>query len=172
MAQRADLIELETLQLRSGEARKLDSEVRIEPIQLGGEPYVVDGGTVDARLDVSRTISGYALRLRFDAPMAGTCMRCMSEAMPVFSVDAREVDQPGEAEEFHSPYVEDDLLDLSAWARDALVLAMPAQVICSEDCLGLCADCGANLNEADPDEHRHESAGDPRWSKLRDLNLG
>jgi uncharacterized protein len=172
VAQRADLIELETLQLRSGEARKLDSEVRIDPIQLGGEPYVVDGGTVDARLDVSRTISGYALRLRFDAPMAGMCMRCVGEAMPVFSVDAREVDQPGEAEEFHSPYVEDDLLDLSAWARDALVLAMPAQVICSEDCLGLCAVCGANLNEADPDEHRHESSGDPRWSKLRDLNLG
>lgn len=172
MAQRADLIELETLQLRSGEARKLDSEVRVDPILLGGEPYVVDGGTVDARLDVSRTISGYALRLRFDAPMAGMCMRCTGEAMPVFSVDAREVDQPGEAEEFHSPYVEDDLLDLSAWARDALVLAMPAQVICSEDCLGLCTVCGANLNEADPDEHRHESSGDPRWSKLRDLNLG
>ena len=172
MAQRADLIELETLQLRSGEARKLDSEVRVDPIQLGGEPYVVDGGTVDARLDVSRTISGYALRLRFDAPMAGMCMRCTGEAMPVFSVDALEVNQPGEAEEFHSPYVEDDLLDLSAWARDALVLAMPAQVICREDCLGLCTVCGANLNEADPDEHRHESSGDPRWSKLRDLNLG
>jgi uncharacterized protein len=172
VAQRADLIELETLQLRSGEARKLDSEVHIDPIQLGGEPYVVDGGTVEARLDVSRTISGYALRLRFDAPMAGMCMRCVGEAMPVFSVDAREVDQPGEAEEFHSPYVEDELLDLSAWARDALVLAMPAQVICSEDCLGLCTVCGANLNEADPDEHRHESSGDPRWSKLRDLNLG
>lgn len=172
MAQRTDLIELETLQLRSGEARKVDSEVRVDPIQLGGEPYVVDGGTVDARLDVSRTISGYALRLRFAAPMAGMCMRCTAEAMPMFSVDAREVDQPGEAEEFHSPYVEDDLLDLSAWARDALVLAMPAQVICSEDCLGLCTVCGANLNEADPDEHRHESSGDPRWSKLRDLNLG
>ena len=99
-------------------------------------------------------------------------MRCTGDAMPVFSVDAREVDQPGEAEEFHSPYVEDELLDLSAWARDALVLAMPAQVICSEDCLGLCTVCGANLNEADPDEHRHESSGDPRWAKLRDLNLG
>ena len=172
MAQRADLIELETLQLRSGEARKLDSEVRVDPILLGGERYVVDGGTVDARLDVSRTISGYALRLRFDAPMAGMCMRCTGEAMPVFSVDAREVDQPGEAEEFHSPYVEDDLLDLSAWARDALVLAMPAQVICSDDCLGLCTVCGADLNDADPDEHRHESSGDPRWAKLRDLNLG
>ena len=71
-------------------------------------------------------------------------------AMPVMGVDAREVDQPGDAEELHSPYLEGGLLDLAAWARDALVLAMPAQIVCREECLGLCSVCGANLNEADP----------------------
>ena len=91
----------------------------------------------------------------------------MAEARPVIEVDAREVDQPGEAEELHSPYLEDDLLELAAWARDALVLAIPAKVLCRDDCRGLCAVCGADLNEADPAEHRHEEDIDPRWAKLR-----
>jgi DUF177 domain-containing protein len=173
VAPRADLIDLDTMHLRPGEGRRVDTEVGIEPLMLAGQRYTVDGGTVDTRLDVSRTVSGgYALRLRFDAPLEGACMRCMDDAMPVMSVDAREVDQRGDAEELHSPYLDSSLLDLAAWSRDALVLAMPAQIVCREECLGLCSVCGANLNEADPEEHRHAEGTDPRWAKLRDLKLG
>lgn len=172
MPQRVDLFDLETLQLRPGEGRRIDTSVRVEPLELGGQPYAVGEGTVDTRLDVSRTLSGYALRLRFDAPVAGACMRCMADARPLVGVDAREVDQPGDAEELHCPYLEDGLLDLAAWSRDALLLALPAQIVCREDCLGLCPVCGEDLNDADPQAHRHEQAGDARWAKLRDLKLG
>jgi uncharacterized protein len=55
--------------------------------------------------------------------------------------------------------------------RDALMLALPARLLCREECLGLCPVCGADLNSADPEEHRHETGGDPRWSKLSELNL-
>ncbi len=172
MPQRADLIDLETLHLRPGEGRTVDAQVCVDPLELAGQPYALQGGAVDARLDVSRTIAGYAMRLRFDAPLTGPCMRCMADAWPAIGVDAREVDQPGDVEELHSPYLDAGLLDLVAWARDALVLAMPTQIICREECLGLCPVCGENLNEADPQAHRHEDAGDPRWAKLRDLELG
>ena len=84
-------------------------------------------------------------------------MRCLAEAQPVVQVDAREVDQPGEAEDLHSPYLDNEgRLELSGWARDALVLALPARLLCRDDCRGLCSVCGANLNAADPDEHRHD----------------
>jgi uncharacterized protein len=172
MPQRADLIDLQTLQLRPGEGRAMDTEVRLDALELGGQPYPVEGGAVDTRLDISRTLAGYALRLRFEAPMTGPCMRCIADARHVIAVDAREVDQPGEAEELHSPYLEDGTLDLAAWARDALLLALPVQIVCSEECRGLCPVCGENLNEADPEAHRHEETGDPRWAKLRDLKLG
>jgi uncharacterized protein len=127
----------------------MDTHVRVEPLKLAGQPYAVDDG-VETTLDVSRTVSGYALRLRFAASVTGACMRCVEAATPVISVDAREVDQPGDAEELHSPYVDGGLLDLAAWARDALVLAMPAQILCREDCEGLCAVCGERLEGADP----------------------
>ena len=96
-------------------------------------------------------------------------MRCLEAASPVTSVDAREVDQPGGGEELTSPYVRGDELDLRAWAHDAYALALPAQVLCLTDCLGLCPECGADLNK-DPG-HAHESAPDPRWAKLRELRL-
>ena len=76
---------------------------------------------------------------------------------------------PAPATSCARPTWTDDDLDLRAWARDALALALPAQIVCREDCLGLCADCGANLN-ADPG-HAHEAAPDPRWAKLSELKL-
>ena len=172
MGQKVDLFDLETLQLRPGEGRRLDAHVRLEPLTLAGERYSVEGDAVRARVDVSRTINGYALRLSFDAPIEGACMRCMGPAAPTISVEAREVEQPGEDEELHSPYLDDGVLDLQAWVRESLALAVPTQITCSDDCRGLCPECGANLNEVDPAEHRHETSGDPRWAKLRDLELG
>jgi uncharacterized protein len=171
MPQRVDLFDLETLHLRPGEARRLDADVRVDPLQLAGQRYSVTGGRVEARVDVSRTVNGYALRVRFDAPLEGPCMHCLGAAAPTISVDAREIEQPGAGDDLHSPYLEQGLLDLPAWARDALVLAMPAQIVCSDDCRGLCPECGANMNEVDPEQHRHEGGGDPRWAKLRDLKL-
>jgi uncharacterized protein len=171
VTQIADSFELATLDLRPGDGRRLDLGVRVRPIDLGGQRYGLAGDRMDARLDVSRPVSGYALRLRFDAHLSGACMRCLEQAEPVISVDAREIDQPGGGEELHSPYVEEDLVDLSGWARDALLLALPAQLLCRPDCKGLCAVCGVNLNDADPAAHEHERGGDPRWAKLRELKL-
>ena len=82
----------------------------------------------------------------------------------------REVDQPGGGEDLRSPYLDEQELDLAAWARDALALGLPAQIVCREDCKGLCAVCGENLNEAGP-EHVHEREPDPRWAALRELKL-
>jgi uncharacterized protein len=171
MALRADTFDLGGLSLHSGEGRQIDLSVAIDPFSFAGERYPVDPSTVPVRLDVSRTMgSGYALRLRFDATLRGPCMRCLEDASPTFRVDAREVSQPSEAEELTSPYVDGDVLDLHAWARDALALALPQQLLCREDCAGLCPVCGIDLNKADPG-HEHEREPDPRWAKLSELRL-
>jgi len=165
-----DSLDLGTLTLRSGEGRRLELSVRVDGFQFGGQRYEVPGRAVDAVLDVAHTVSGYALRLRFEAELDGPCVRCLEEAGHGVAVDSREVDQPGGVEELSSPYVEGDELDLHGWARDALALTLPAQIVCREDCLGLCSVCGQNLNEAGP-EHGHEAEPDPRWAALRELKL-
>lgn len=181
MSLRTDAFDLGGLRLSSGEARRLELNVAIDPFELGGERYAVHApefgaaelasDAVGVALDVSRTTGeGYALRLRFDATLSGPCMRCLEPAQPVFSVEAREVSQPGGGDELQSPYVEEGMLDLRGWARDALALSLPATLLCREDCAGLCATCGANLNTAGPD-HSHERAPDPRWAKLSEIRF-
>ena len=171
MAVRTDSFDLRRLELSSGAGRRFELYTAIDPLELGGERYAVTSNPIPVRLDVSRmTGSGYALRLRFSAIIEGQCMRCLKEAAPAFEVDARDISQPGAGEELESPYVEDQTLDLAAWARDALLLTLPAQIVCSTDCLGLCPVCGTDLATAGS-EHAHERQADPRWAKLSELRF-
>ena len=171
MALRTDTFDLAGLRLTSGEGRRLELQVAIDPFELAGERYTVAPPLIPFRLDISRTTGdGYALRMSFQATLAGPCMRCLNDAAPGFEVDAREVSQPGAGDELESPYVQDGVLDLRAWARDALALTVPAQLLCRPDCAGLCATCGADLNQTGPD-HSHESTPDPRWAKLSELHF-
>jgi len=171
MAPIASTLDLAAMRLTPGEGRRLELEVPVEGLELGGERYEASPANVPVKLEVSRmTGGGYALHLRFSASISGPCVRCLKEASPEVQVDAREVDRPREGEELESPYVSDEQLDLAAWTHDAFALAGPPKVLCREDCAGLCPICAADLNEAGP-EHRHESAPDPRWAKLRELKL-
>ncbi|HEV2058089.1 MAG TPA: DUF177 domain-containing protein [Solirubrobacteraceae bacterium] len=171
MPARTDSFDLGRLRLSSGEGRRLVLEVGLDPLQFGGETYAIIPEAVAATLDISRTThNGFALRLRFDASLRGPCMRCLEPARPAVCVDSREVDQPGDVEELRSPYVEDEVLDVRGWARDALALALPVQLLCRTDCAGLCPICGVDLNAAGPD-HAHEREPDPRWAKLGELKF-
>ena len=170
MAARTDSFDLGGLKLSPGEGRRLELSTPIDPFSFGGQEYSVPEREVPVILDVSRmTGNGYSLRVRFDAELDGPCMRCLQTAQPSFHVDAREVDAPGGGEELRSPYMAEEELDLRAWARDALALALPAQIVCREDCAGLCSVCGENLNRAPG--HEHEREPDPRWAKLSELRL-
>ena len=103
------------------------------------ERYTAEPEQVQVQLSISRMAGGgYALRLHFSAKVLGPCMRCLKQASPTVEVEAREVDRPGGGEELDSPYVDDETLDLGGWARDAFALAMPAKILCRDDCAGLC----------------------------------
>jgi uncharacterized protein len=83
-------------------------------------------------------------------------------------IEAREYQASSpEDEQMTTPYLSGDNLELSAWARDAVALALPDKILCREDCAGLCPVCGKNLNE-DPHEHV-EAEPDPRWAALEAL---
>ena len=170
MAQRTDSYDIGRLGLTSGEGRRVDLEVHVDAFDYGGSTYAVAPELIPVRLDISRTTGdGWALRLRFDAKVDGPCMRCLEKATPTFDVDSYEVHQPGAGDpDLLSPYMGEEL-DVAGWARDALALALPAQIKCRPDCAGLCPKCGANLNE-DPD-HAHEPEPDQRWAKLSELKF-
>jgi uncharacterized protein len=123
---------------------------------------------VKGELVVSRAQSGTVFELRFKMRLHGPCYRCLAEAVVDGEIAAREYQaESPESEDLRTPYLENDLLDLSAWARDALVLELPDKILCRLDCAGLCPVCGRDLN-TDPHAHDDEEL-DSRWAALSEL---
>jgi uncharacterized protein len=166
------VLDLSTLRLSTGEGKRIELPVELAPFELGGQTYLADPPAPPMRLEASRHSSGFAFKLNFSVHIDGPCMRCLEPAEHELEVEAREVDQiRTEDADLRSPYVEQDDLDIGRWAHDAVMLALPARILCRPDCLGLCPTCGEPLNDADPADHDHEKPIDPRWSALKDLKL-
>lgn len=171
--------ELGALHLTAGEGTRAEVSVHVEPIKIGTEDYIV--GEVPVRLDVARMIGGgYSLRLRGEASVRGTCLRCLDVIAFERTLDVREIDRPGgdddideEDDDLLSPYVDGDILALGDWVRDALVLDLPATMAPPTDAEDRCVQCHRTLQDlgAPPVETDTEQL-DPRWAKLRELDLG
>jgi uncharacterized protein len=160
---------LRTLRLRSGEEYRDAQEVELEPLHLGGQRYIPVPEKVEAELAISQASTGTVFELSFTGRLHGPCYRCLRETVVDEHMAAREyhATNPDGSDELRNPYVADDRLDLSAWARDALALALPEKILCRPDCAGLCPVCGKDLNE---EPHTHdEKREDPRWAALADL---
>jgi uncharacterized protein len=159
---------LRSLRLRPGEEHRAEQEIQLEPISLGGQRYLPVPDKVQGELAVSRAQSGTVFELRFDTRLHGPCYRCLEDAVVDVGISAREYQAENpDSEELKTPYVQDGQLDLTAWARDALVLELPDKILCREDCAGLCPVCGRDLN-AEPHEH-DDKEPDSRWAALSEL---
>jgi uncharacterized protein len=161
--------DLRTARLRSGEQFRDEVEVQLEPLVLGGQEYLPVPETVPAELRITKATSGSVLELAFTTRLHGPCFRCLADTVLEVPIRAREYHaaNPGTDEELRSPYVDDDRIDLSAWARDALALELPDKILHDPDCAGLCPECGKDLN-LEPHTH-DEVARDPRWAALEAL---
>ncbi len=160
---------LRNVKLRTGEQFETELDVELEPLLLGGQEYLPVPPAVPARLTVTKAATGSVYELAFRAQLHGPCVRCLADAALDLSIRGREYHaaKAGD-EELRSPYVVgDEVLELSAWARDALALALPDKILCRADCAGLCPECGRDLNE-EPHVHE-EQAADTRWSALEAL---
>jgi|SRR4249919_1145394 len=162
-------VDLRRLGLRPGEVRKETLEVALEPFVLGGQRYEATPAAVPVELEISQASGATVFDIRLDARLTGPCMRCLGFAETERTVSAREFNDPDApaSDELRSEYVVTDHLQLDTWARDALALALPEQILCRADCAGLCPVCGKDLN-VEPHEHAEREA-DPRWAVLGEL---
>jgi uncharacterized protein len=163
---------LRRIKLRSGEQFRDEVVVQMEPLTLGGQQYLPVPAEVPAELQVTKATTGTVYELSFRTRLHGPCFRCLADSVLDVRIHAREyqANNPGGDEELRSPYVGDEALDLSAWARDALALELPDKILHDPDCAGLCPDCGKDLN-VEPHEHE-ETKADPRWAALEPLRGG
>ena len=161
-------LNLRAIKLRSGEQFRDEREIQLEPLELGGQRYLPVPQEVPAELTITRASTGTVFELAFSVRLHGPCYRCLEDAVLELPLSAREYQATNpESDEMRTPYLDNDQLDLSAWARDALALELPDKILCKPDCAGLCPVCGKDLN-VEPHDHG-EPEPDSRWSALAEL---
>ena len=143
--------------------------MELEPFVLGGQRYEAAPLNVPVEVKISQASGATVFDMQIDARLTGPCMRCLAFADVACHVSAREFNDPDapKVDELRSDYVIDDHLDVGAWARDAIALELPEQILCRQDCAGLCPVCGKDLN-VEPHEHA-DLETDPRWGPLEEL---
>jgi DUF177 domain-containing protein len=162
-------IDLRRLRLRPGEVRDERVDVELQPFLLGGQRYELHPETVSVDVRITRASGATVFDLRLHAHLVGPCMRCLGFAELEVDSRAREFhdsDAPP-ADDLRSDYVTDDELKVGDWARDVIALAVPEQILCRDECAGLCPYCGKDLN-VEPHEHVDRQL-DPRWAALESL---
>jgi uncharacterized protein len=170
---RAPLV-LDTRELgrRPGSQRQVSRTVPA-PADLGIEVLQVpEGSPVELDLRLEAVMEGVLVTGTARASLAGECVRCLEPITDEMDVTFQELfvyedhALPDEEDDEVST-LQDDLVALEPLLRDAVVLALPFQPVCQDDCPGLCPDCGARL--ADDPDHTHEAPVDPRWAALAEL---
>ena len=144
------------------------------PADLGIEVLrVPEGSPIEFDIRLEAVMEGVLVTGTAAAGLDGECVRCLEPIHDDIEVDFQELfvyeekDDETDDEDSGTSRLEGDLLDLEPLLRDAVVLSLPFQPLCQDDCPGLCIECGARL--ADDPDHQHEEPIDPRWAALQGL---
>ena len=152
---------------RPGEMREKDLDI-VVPEGFGNAVIGIAAGStlqVDARFESLH--DGILVSGEVRGTAAGECVRCLIDVKLPVRVEFAELFAYSFDEAFDYT-VHDDHVDLEPVVRDAVVLSLPFQPVCQEDCLGLCPECGVRL--LDNPGHVHEAPIDPRWASLAGLD--
>ncbi len=155
---------------RAGAMKSIDTSVEA-PRDLGiAVISVPPRSPIKLDLRLESVVEGVLVTGTAVVQLDGECVRCLTEISDEMEIDVQElfVYPESEATEDEASRLVGDLIDLESLIRDAVVLDLPFQPLCRDDCQGLCVECGVDLNgEAG---HRHEQTIDPRWKILTSLD--
>lgn len=155
---------------RPGSMRTVERVVA-SPSRMGLELIAIqEGAEIALDLRLEAVSEGVLVTGTVRADAVGECARCLepfTESVDLyltelFAYPNSVTDQTTEDDEVYR--VEDDLIDLEPVLVDTVGLELPLQPLCSDDCAGLCPECGIRLAIAESG-HRHETM-DPRWAGL------
>lgn len=167
------------IDLTSVVARPKAIEVSFSPDEIDLE---IDGTKLagDARFqgELGRVDSKAHVRGTINTEVLVDCTRCLVPVAREFEISFDDIfvdpaDEPAEVEIILDPEALDESvaidgkIDLAEVVREQIILALPDQVYCMDDCKGLCPECGSNRNLIDC--RCIEDEIDPRWSALKDL---
>lgn len=183
---RAFLLNTHDLPRRAGEMKEYQLDITA-PERIGVPLIAVPEGEIieiDARLE--SVTEGVLVTAEIYAIAKGECIRCLDPIEMVVEKTIRELyryepthdrgrkkrneDEDIDLEAEDELQLEGEVADLELPIIDAIILDLPVNPLCDEECLGLCQGCGQKWEEL-PEDHSHEVA-DPRWAGLGSLDFG
>jgi uncharacterized protein len=159
-------VDVYDLMHRPGEMRERSIDI-VVPEEFGNAMIAVKAGSeLRVELRMESLHDGILVSADIDGTAAGECGRCLIDIEQAIQVEIQELFAYSSDEAFEYE-VHEDTIDLEPVVRDAVVLSLPFQPVCQEECLGLCPQCGVRL--LDNPGHEHENPVDPRWAALGSL---
>jgi uncharacterized protein len=176
---------------RAGEMKEYQLDLEI--LEAVGVPLVAvpAGDVIEVDMRLESVAEGILLSADIYAIAKGECIRCLDPVEITVERKIQELyryeptnDKGGKRKKHSSRTDTSDEIDLDAvdelWLdgnemnleipiRDAIVLDLPVNPLCSEECLGLCPDCGEKWEKL-PEGHAHEVI-DARWAGLAGLDF-
>jgi uncharacterized protein len=127
---------------------------------------------------VQQSDSKVTVRGEATAELQVECDRCLKSVLiPVSSSfeveyvtpDTYQADPAAELldEDLSLSVFDGEVIDIDDLVREQLLLALPSQILCQQECKGLCPECGSDRNEADC--KCQEAEIDPRWAGLKEI---
>lgn len=144
------------------------------PSRIGLDLIAIQpGDDIDLDLRFESVSEGVLVSGPVRAATSGECSRCLGPVTGEVEIYLTELfaypdsltESTTEADEVG--HVIDSCVDLEQPIIDAVGLVLPFAPLCSEDCPGLCPQCGVALASAEPGHHHDQI--DPRWAKLAGL---
>jgi uncharacterized protein len=132
-----------------------------------GDVAVADGEPITIAIDLESLSNGLVATGLVSARWRGGCRRCLEAAEGDVVVTVRELFRARAEPDDEAFPIVDDQIDLAPVVTEVLVCDLPLAPLCSDDCQGLCPQCGANRNHADCGHDERPS--DPRWAALEAL---
>ena len=140
------ILDVSQLIQNDGAVKALDFSIELEDIQFSGQDISFTTPFV-ARGDIKNISGVLYLNLKVDVSFTTQCARCLEDVGVQHTFDVMEVFSKTEHDEIEDVTIlESGNIDLSEVVEMAFIGSIPINYLCSEDCKGLCKECGANLN--------------------------
>lgn len=156
-------IPVHELTRRPGHTSSLELAIDLDDAMGQGAATVPAGAKIEVDLRLESIHEGVLATGEVFTKATSLCSRCLEPLELAVEVDFQELFAYS-LEQEDDFLVQDEKIDLEQAITDAVVLSLPFKPVCSEDCLGLCSECGVKMAE-DP-EHVHQADTDSRWSEL------
>ncbi|MFC1714159.1 DUF177 domain-containing protein [Candidatus Poribacteria bacterium] len=150
----------------------LELTCEIEELDLESE-VVRFTGRVTVKLNLFKHDDNVYIKAKSSVAVESECARCLSPVRRILEVISENQYQPVPKiprhlmDDIGIRYYSEEYIDLSEDLRESFLLEVPVRVLCSEDCEGLCPNCGQNLNEEKCDCRLEPE--EPQTSKFADL---